>query len=252
MTYFEGFVVPVPDAQKAAYAAHAQRFAPIVREFGADRIVECWESDVPEGGVTDFRKAVATEPGEKVVLSWIEYSSRQQRDSANEKFMNDPRMQDLGEMPFDGKRMIMGGFDSVIDDGIGGGRYVDGWIVPVPEDKRDDYFTVARKMLPMFREQGATRVVEAWGDDVMRGKVTDFFRAVRAGPAENVVFSVIEWPNRETRDQAWEKMRNDDRMRPDRTSMPFDGKRMFWGGFDKILDTQALHAEVEITIPTGA
>src|SRR5215210_6703398 len=96
MTYFEGFIVPVPSANKAAYAKHASEFAPLVQEIGVRRMVETWESDVPEGKVTDFRKAVDAKPDEKVVFSFFEYPSKQERDAATEKFMSDPRMKEMG------------------------------------------------------------------------------------------------------------------------------------------------------------
>ena len=237
MTYFEGFIVPVPEANKAAYEKHATEFAPVVQNVGVRRMVEAWDSDVPEGKVTDFRKAVDAKPDEKIVFSWFEYPDRPARDSANEKFMSDPQMAEMGaNMPFDGKRMIMGGFDALVDEGSGGGGYVDGWVVPVPESKREAYRDLASKNAKFFREYGATRVVEAWGDDVQKGKVTDFFRAIKAEDGENVVFALIEWPDKATRDESWGKIMKDERMQP-QGDAPFDGKRMFWGGFEKIIDT---------------
>ncbi len=162
MTYFEGFIVPVPEANKDAYRKHASEFAPIAREFGVGRHVEAWESDVPEGKLTDFRKAVEARPDEKIVFAWFEYPSKRERDATNEKMMSDPRMEDMGKnMPFDGKRMIMGGFESIVDEGEGGGRYTDGWVVPVPTSKRDAYRELAQRNAKYFREYGATRLVEA-------------------------------------------------------------------------------------------
>jgi uncharacterized protein YbaA (DUF1428 family) len=236
MTYFEGFIAPVPEANRDAYRKHASEFASLSPEFGIRRHVEAWDSDVPEGKVTDFRKSVDAKPEEKVVFSWFEYPSRQARDAANEKFMSDPRMADMGDMPFDGKRMIMGGFDSIVEEGSPGGSYTDGFVVPLPEGKRDNYRELASKMAKLFREYGASRVVEAIGDDVQHGKVTDFYRAVKAEPGETVVFSFIEWPDKATRDDAWKKIMEDERAKPT-GEMPFDGKRMFWGGFDKFADT---------------
>jgi len=237
MTYFEGFIVPVPEANRDAYRKHATDFAPLVQDVGVHRMVESWDSDVPEGKVTDFRKAVDAKPDEKVVFSWFEYPSRQERDAANEKFMSDPRMQDMGkDMPFDGKRMIMGGFESIVEEGSPGGSYADGFVVPVAEGKRDAYRELASKMAKVFRQHGASRVVEAFGDDVNHGKVTDFYRAVKAEDGEGVVFSFIEWPDKATRDQAWGKIMSDESLKPE-GEMPFDGKRMFWGGFEKIVDT---------------
>ena len=236
MTYFEGFIVPVPQGNKDAYREHASQFAPLIQEMGVTRMVEAWDSDIPEGKVTDFRKAVNATPDEKVVFSWFEYPNRQARDAANEKFMSDPRMKEMGaDMPFDGKRMVIGGFDGIVEEGSAGGGFTDGWVVPVPSDKREAYRAMAAQMAPLFLEHGATRVAEAWGDDVQKGEVTDFYRAVQAEPTENVVFSLIEWPDKQTRDTAWAKVMADERMQPQDT--PFDGKRMFWGGFEKIIDT---------------
>ena len=237
MTYFEGFIVPVPEANKAAYEKHATQFAPLVRNVGVARMVESWDSDVPEGKVTDFRKAVDAKPDEKIVFSWFEYPNREARDAANEKFMSDPQMAEMGkDMPFDGKRMVMGGFDAIVEEGSGGGAYIDGFVVPVPEAKREAYRELASKMAKVFRENGASRVIEAFSDDVSHGKVTDFYRAVKAEDGEGVVFSFIEWPDKGRRDEAWKAIMADESLRP-QGEMPFDGKRMFWGGFDKILDT---------------
>ncbi|URW77029.1 DUF1428 domain-containing protein [Sphingomonas donggukensis] len=94
---------------------------------------------------------------------------------------------------------------------------------------------MAAKAAPIFREYGATRVVEGWEDDVSDGKVTDYRRAVQAKDGENIVFSWIEWPDKATRDAGWAKVMADERMKPP-GDMPFDGKRMFWGGFAPLLD----------------
>ncbi len=248
MTYFEGFIVPVPQGKKDAYRKHASDFAPLFREVGVKRVVEAWDSDIPEGKVTDFRKAVDAKPSEKVVFAWFEYPDRKARDAANEKMMSDPRMKEMStDLPVDAKRMIMCGFDGIVEEGSAGGGFTDGWVVPVPTDKREAYRALAAKMAPMFLEHGATRIVEAWGDDVPKGQVTDFFRAVKAEPQENVVFSLIEWPDKQTRDAAWAKVMADERMQPQDT--PFDGKRMFWGGFDKLIDSAQREPALEADMP---
>ncbi len=237
MTYFEGFVVPVSEANREAYEKHAREFAPLVQEMGVKRMVEAWANDVPDGKVTDFKKSVNAEAGETVVFSFFEYGSRAERDAANERFQSDPRMKDMGaNMPFDGKRMIFGGFEAIVEEGSGHGGYVDGWVIPVPEAKREAFQQLAARNAKYFVEYGALRVVEAIADDVPKGKVTDFYRAIKAEDGETVVFSFIEWPDKATRDAAWPKVMADDRMQPS-GDMPFDGKRMFWGGFEKILDT---------------
>jgi uncharacterized protein YbaA (DUF1428 family) len=236
MTYFEGFIVPVPAANRDAYRTHSSSFAPIVQEFGVKRMLEAWESDVPEGKLTDFRKAVDAKPDEKIVFSFFEYPSRADRTAANEKFMSDPRMADMGSnMPFDGKRMIMGGFEAVVEEGTARGAYVDGIIVPVPSDKREDYARLAAHNAKVFREYGASRVIETIADDVSHGKVTDFYRAVKAREGETVAFSFIEWPDKAARDHAWQKIMQESRMQ--HGSGLFDGSRMFWGGFEVLIDT---------------
>ena len=116
MTYVEGFVTAVPAANKEAYRQHAAEAAAVFREFGMTRMVEGWGDDVPDGKVTDFRRAVQATDDEEVVFSWFEYPDKATRDAANQKMMSDPRMAAMGsEMPFDGKRMIMGGFSTILD-----------------------------------------------------------------------------------------------------------------------------------------
>jgi uncharacterized protein YbaA (DUF1428 family) len=238
MTYFEGFVVPVPKANKEAYRKHASEGAPLFQEFGVKRMVEAWGDDVAEGKVTDFRKAVNAKDDEDVVFSWFEYPSKEVRDAANKKMMSDPRMKEMGaNMPFDGKRMIIGGFASIIDEGVRGKMgYADGFLVPVPAGNKDAYRAMAAKVAPLFNEYGATRVVESWEDDVPDGKVTDYKRAVKASGDEKVVYSWIEWPSKEARDEGWKKVMADPRMKPDKAEMPFDGQRMIYGGFAPIVD----------------
>ena len=147
-------------------------------------------------------------------------------------------MKDMGEtMPFDGKRMIFGGFESIVDE-TGGARggYLDGYLVPVPEGKKEAYRELAQKAAQVFKEYGATRVVEAWGDDVPDGQVTDYKRAVKAADGERIVYSWVEWPDKATRVEGWKKVMADPRMQPGENEMPFDGKRMIYGGFVPIVD----------------
>jgi uncharacterized protein YbaA (DUF1428 family) len=115
MSYIDGFVIPVPAGQKEAYRAMAEKVAPIFMEHGATRLVECWGDDVPDGKVTDFKRAVKAEGDEVVVFSWIVWPSKAVRDEGNKKIMADPRMKPGPDMPFDGKRMIFGGFELMLD-----------------------------------------------------------------------------------------------------------------------------------------
>jgi uncharacterized protein YbaA (DUF1428 family) len=103
-------------------------------------------------------------------------------------------------------------------------------------------------MAKEFRKHGARRVVEAFSNDVPKGEVTDFYRAVKAEDGEGVVFSFIEWPDKQTRDEAWAKIMADESLKP-QGDMPFDGKRMFWGGFETILDTNARQAARQASAP---
>jgi uncharacterized protein YbaA (DUF1428 family) len=114
MSYIDGFVVPVPTEKKAAYIAASTEMSKLFREYGATAVVECWGDDVPDGKVTDFKRAVKAEANETVVFSWTVWPSKQVRDEANQKMMNDPRMKEQ-DMPFDGKRMIFGGFVPIFD-----------------------------------------------------------------------------------------------------------------------------------------
>ena len=116
--------------------------------------------------------------------------------------------------------------------------YLDGFLVPVPEGSKDQYRAMAEKMAGKLTEQGALTVIEGWGDDLPRGKTTDFFMAVKAEDGENVVFSFVVWPSKTVRDAAWEKIMADPEMQPGAEPMPFDGKRMFWGGFDPIVEVK--------------
>ena len=116
MSYIDGVVLAVPESGKEAYKVYAETTAAVFRDNGAVRLMDCWGDDVPEGKLTSFPMAVKLEPGEVVVLSWIEWPSKAVRDAAWEKIMKDPRLTGPGrQMPFDGKRMIYGGFSVLLD-----------------------------------------------------------------------------------------------------------------------------------------
>lgn len=114
--------------------------------------------------------------------------------------------------------------------------YIDGFVIAVPTANKDKFTEHARKFDPVFIEYGATRVIECWGDDVPSGEQTDFRRAVQATDEETVVFSWVEWPDKATRDDGMKRMMDDPRMDPQKNPMPFDGKRLIYGGFAPVLE----------------
>ena len=117
--------------------------------------------------------------------------------------------------------------------------YIEGFVIPVPTANRDKFIEHARIADEVFMEHGATRIFECWGDDVSHGKQTDFYRAVAATDDETVVFSWIEWPDKAFRDAQWTKleevMKTDPRFNPANNPMPFDAKRMIYGGFQPVV-----------------
>lgn len=118
MSYIDGFVIAVPSASKDAFIRHAETIDPIFLELGATRVMECWGDDVPAGTQTDFRRAVQARDDETVAFAWIEWPDKTTRDAGMAKMMagSDPRSDPANNpMPFDGKRMIFGGFDAVLD-----------------------------------------------------------------------------------------------------------------------------------------
>jgi len=114
--------------------------------------------------------------------------------------------------------------------------YVDGFVAAVPTANREAYKKHAEAAAVVFREHGALRVVECWGDDVPDGKITSFPMAVKREDDETVVFSWIVWPSREVRDQVMQKVMADPRLQPDTNPMPFDAKRLIYGGFEMIVE----------------
>ena len=118
MRYVDGFVVPLPRKNLKAYRAMAKKAAKVWRDHGALEVVECLANDVKKGKWTSFPRAVKLKRGETVVFSWIAYKSRGDRDRVMAKVMKDPRlaeMMDPKKMPFDGKRMIWGGFKTLVE-----------------------------------------------------------------------------------------------------------------------------------------
>lgn len=247
MTYIQGFVIPVPTANKQKFIDHANRADEVFMEHGALRIIEAWQEDVKKGHTTDFFGAVDAREDESVAFSWVEWADKADCDTMEsqmeEQMKTDARIsRELNPMPFDGQRMIYGGFDPIVEEGaITASPYVQGFLVPVPSGNKEAYRTAALAMWDIMKDYGATRVIEAWQQDVPHGEQTDFFRAVKAENGEIVVFSFVEWASKEVCDNSHETMMQDERMKqfmgdnPD-AKPPFDGKRMVYGGFVPVVE----------------
>ena len=113
--------------------------------------------------------------------------------------------------------------------------YVDGFVAAVPTANRDSFRRHAETVAAVFKECGATEIVECWGDDVPEGKLTSFPLAVQRQPNETVVFSWIVWPSRAVRDEGMRRSMADPRMQPQTNPMPSDGKRAIFGGFEMMM-----------------
>ncbi|MBK8200540.1 MAG: DUF1428 domain-containing protein [Acidobacteria bacterium] len=236
MPYIDGFILPVPNANKEAYRKMAADALPFFQKHGAIGFVENWGVEVPKGKTNCFNSAVMKKDDESVVFSWIVWPDRATRDAGNKKMMEDPDMKMDGGMPFDGMRMIVGGFDVVLGDALATPGIIDGMVLPVPADKRADYIAASKQMAELFLEHGATSVVDAWADDVPQGKVNSFHTAILEKPGETVVFSWINWPNAEVQKKAWETVMGDPRMEKyNPATVGADMGRMIFGSFSPIV-----------------
>ena len=115
-------------------------------------------------------------------------------------------------------------------------NYIDGFVAAVPNDNKQPYLEHAKLAAEVFKDHGALQVVESWGDDVPDGEVTSLPMAVQCQADETVVFSWVTWPSKQARDAGWEKIMADPRMQAEQNPMPFDGKRLIYGGFQTILE----------------
>ncbi|GAA6173476.1 DUF1428 domain-containing protein [Colwellia sp. KU-HH00111] len=114
--------------------------------------------------------------------------------------------------------------------------YIDGFVAAVPTVNKEKYIEHAKISAVVFKEHGALKIIESWGESVPDGDVTSFPMAVKCGEDETVVFSTVIWPSKDVRDAGWDAIMADPRMHPDQNPMPFDGKRLIYGGFDAILE----------------
>jgi uncharacterized protein YbaA (DUF1428 family) len=113
--------------------------------------------------------------------------------------------------------------------------YIDGFVAAVPTANKEKYIQHAKLSAEVFKDHGALRIIEAWADDVPDGELTSFPLAVQCGEDETVVLSTVVWPSKEMRDAGWQAFMQDPRMDPEQNPMPFDGKRLIYGGFDVIV-----------------
>jgi uncharacterized protein YbaA (DUF1428 family) len=236
MTCIQGFICAVPTANRTAFIEHARSAVAGFRDHGVVAASECWGDDVPAGEVTSFPLAVKATPDETVVFAWLVWPSKSVLDRVMQGPLDDPRLSpETNPLPFDGKRVVFGAFEPVLELGAPRpGGYVDGFVVAVNRNRREAFIEFARACDPVFMEHGACWIMEAWGIDVPEGKHTDFRRAVKAQPDEEIIFSWVQWPDRATRDSGNQKIMNDPRLAG--KEMPFDGKRLIYGGFEPVVE----------------
>jgi uncharacterized protein YbaA (DUF1428 family) len=187
MSYIDGFMAAVPNANRDAFRQHSALFGGIAQEFGALRVVDCWGDDVPHGKLTDMYKAVQANGDETVCFSWIEWPSKETRNAGMAKVMQDPRLQpEAMPMPFDGKRMIFGGFDAISDSRS---------CVP-PEGAADSNELSITRLIPVSR----AKLWRCWTEPALLKQwfcpkpwgVTEAVLDVRAGGSSHVV---MQGPN---------------------------------------------------------
>lgn len=237
MTYVDGFLVAVPTANKEAYRKQAEEAWPMFKDYGALSMVEGWGDDVPDGKVNSINSAVMRKDDETSLFSWVTWPDKKTHDEAQAKMTASMEGQEFPEMPFDGKRMIFGGFETLLGDVTAKTGYIDGTVMPVPADKREAYTAASKKMAELFQEFGAISVVDCWGDSLPEGKVNDFHTAVLRKPEEAVVFSWINWKDKAARDAGWEKIMNDPRMQEfGPHTVGADMGRMIFGSFIPLVD----------------
>lgn len=237
MTYVDGFVLAVPNANREAYRKLASEASVVFRWHGAIGFVENWGVDVPQGKVNCFNSAVMRKPDETVMFSWIVWPDRAARDAGNAAVMVDPDLGGPGmQMPFDGMRMIFGGFEHLLGDALARPGLVDGTLMPVPAANRAAYREKAVLMADLFREHGAISVVDCWSDDVPEGKVNSFHTAVLRRPEEAIVFSWINWQDKAAQEKGWASVMADPRMEAlSPKTVGADMGRMVYGTFEPLV-----------------
>lgn len=239
MTCLTGVLAPVAVTNRSAYLDFAKAAWPVLQKHGARGCVEAWGVDLPHGKINDLYTSVQAQDGEAVVFSWIEWADLATAQRAMTAMRDAPEMAEMAEMPYDGKRMIFGNFSPLLLEGsTRGATYLQGFVLAVPNAKKDAYAEIAAQgWTQLFQPNGCLGMFEGWGKDVPHGKLTDFYRATLAQADETPLFSWLAWPDKETCTAAASVMEEASaRMFP--AGMPFDTRRMMWGGFDIIMDTR--------------
>ncbi|ADO43256.1 DUF1428 domain-containing protein [Ketogulonicigenium vulgare] len=239
MTYYSGTLIAVPTASKEIYTDYARTSWPLFQRLGAVRMVETWGADIQAGDTTDFQRATLSTPDESIVFSWIEWPDEATADKAWAEMETLDPSELPGEMPFDGARMMFGGFAPVVSSGTDkGADYIQGFVLAVPASNKIAYIAEAeRGWAEMFSPLGCLGLFENWGVDVPHGELTDFYRATKAEDGEVILFSWTAWADKATCDAAARQMEADYDPESHHAEMPFDGARMIWGGFDVIYDS---------------
>ncbi|GAA0309592.1 DUF1428 domain-containing protein [Rhodovulum strictum] len=237
MTCITSFIAAVPTANRDAFIRHAALAAEAFHDHGLASALEGWGEDMQAGDGPSFHGSVLATADETVVFSFYRWPDTATQDAAMRTAMADPRIDPAtNPMPFDGKRVIWGHFEPVLELGAPQpGGFFDGFVIPVPRTARAEFEAFGRFCDPIFMEHGAVWIAECWETHVPDGKLTDFRRAVAARPDEAIVFSWVQWPDRAARDAGNARIYADPRF--DARTCPFDMTRMIVGGFVPVVQT---------------
>ena len=243
MSYIDGLVFAIPTANRSEFIGYAKRSDSFLE--GYTRIVYGWEDELLEGQLTDFRKSVQAKTDESIVFVWVEWPDKATRNFEHRNMQTrlETEANFINEIPpFNGRRMISGGFETIIDFETTTHNkkkditmsYIDGFLFAVKSENKEAFIDYANRANSLI--EGCTRVVYALEDDLQDGQVTDFRKAVQAKDDEAVVFGWEEWLDKEARNKGHELMA--ERMESHETLSkempPFDELRMVFGGFETI------------------
>ena len=243
--YIDGLVFAVPTANKQAFIDYAKRSDSFLE--GYIRIGYGWEDELLEGQLTDFRKSVQAKTDESIIFVWIEWPDKATRNLEHQNMQARLKSEAtfINEIPpFDGARMLSGGFETIIDfettihnkKGDFKMSYFDGFLFAVKSENKEAFIDYANRANSLI--EGCTRIVYALEDDLQDGQVTDFRMAVQAKDDEAVVFGWEEWPDKEARNKGHELMADylESHETLGKEIPPFDELRMVFGGFETIIE----------------